>query len=377
MSRLSAWLEQCSTLWKARKPADLNALAQQMDETLGPWSEGNRADAIKHVERIGRRAATTMRGAVPGTPEHDAHRFMMDLYRLNTTKRTSHAILPSGDTLKEPADKAHIAHYGNQWADHFDTLSRATNTNGAISKRARMIGPQHVITSHDLGVLSAGVSRAVHLGRVSTEGANRFHVMHQALKVAEQRHPESYPGTPFKPSYAALDTGALETMRVGAEHVHEMGFSADKERLTSVLDSAIAAHKEHPFAPRSTKYRPRVIAGYPSLHPIGSDAHRKQGMSIALRNAALDRRHETPAPKAPKATPVSAAEASPKFAEPTSWDEYKQRQESGEDFESHFKRDPGLRSRMEGLNPRRQKVQKAFDAQLLLRSWYSWREEAL
>jgi hypothetical protein len=162
--------------------------------------------------------------------------------------------------------------------------------------------------------------------------------MHAALHLNAKRHPESYPGLPFRPSWGALDTTALKVMRVGAGHLHHVGLGETQQRLTPVLDAALAAHESHPFAKRSgdnAVLRDKVFFEYPKLHPIGSKEYDMQEAGRAQLMRTTDRRRTkaTLDVAAHATAPIPAASTAPSgYVEPKTYEEYKQRADAGEAF---------------------------------------------
>lgn len=412
MSLLRAWHDRCAALFKARKPAALSDVAARLDEHFGPWPEhmGSRADAVAHVEAIGRAKALGLSDALPGTPEHKAYTFVTDQKRY---ARANSARLPvrQGDSLTGPIDQTHITHYAGQWATHNRRLEHSprgkplevAGSDGEVMtlrrnihsrkpmqfrvptverRMAHMRAAGHAepfATSDDLRTLHAGVQHAIHAGAVSEADANRYHVMRAAMTIVENDHPESYPGLPFKPSWAAMDTGALRAMHAGAEHLGHAGFADAKERLVPVLRSALSAHDAHPFL--TTTSEGRVAVPYPSLHPIGSKKHQVQAMSRSRLFAAADSAQghapELTAQASSKpAVKAAAAPESEPAAPSMTWEEYRARSERGE------KIDDATRNRLEKEQYEKRKaakaaqVEKAFAAASLLKAFRAWRREA-
>lgn len=415
MMSLRDWFEHCADLWKGRKKVDLNVKADELDSALGPWSEGSRRDAVAHVEKLGRMASFKGKDAHPSSPEGQAYRFMQDMVKVARRKTVSRPVLSGEDTLEGPLDSKTLKHHAERWASHNDRLehvprgseidfgdgsarvlkpqSRAearpvqfrTNTVSQRIKHMTGRGVKDLYASDDdLATIHTGVERAIAAGKVSPKSANRYSVMREAIKLNRERHKESYPGLDFKPSYASFDTESLRVMSAGIEHLHETGFSEAKSRLAPTLSSAVESHSVHPHSSRQGSIRRRATTTpYPNLHPFGSIEFKKQEQGILNEQRVVDRRRAgkaaqlmkpAAAPKAPKSSTPAAAEA-PSWKAPASWDEYKTRSEAGEDFETRFKADPKLRSQIEGMNPRRQRVLKSLDGTALFNLWKAWRTE--
>lgn len=410
MTRLRSWHEHCASLFKARKPAKLTDVAARLDEHFGPWPQemGSRAEAAAHVESIGRAKALTLAGSAPGTPEHKAHTFVTDQKKFARAHSSRNAVPAFNDTLTGPIDKDHVEHYSNLWATHNTLLEHSdrgkkievanedgdavqmrtvprgrapmqlrTYTTALRVKAMRAAGhAEPFATPDDLKTLHAGVEHAIHSGAVSESDANRYHVMRAAVGKVERQHADAYPGLPFKPSWAAMDTGALRAMRAGADHLHHAGFPDAKDRLGSVLSSALDSHDKHPFTPKlgdENRSRP-----YPALHRIGSKQHQLQERSWAQSMATLDKRRGIASEQPATPTPAKTAQAAaPKPIElPASYADYKSRSDRGETFapEVHTKME---RMRMqERQAAKAAKVEKAFSGATLYKALLAWRRSA-
>lgn len=395
MSRLGTWYERCALLWKARKPRNSADLASELDRTLGPSSYGDRSVAAQHYEKFGRRASLGLGSHPEGSPERMAHGFAREVFKLNRGKSKSFVVNSHQDTLSKPIDQAHIDHYAEHWATHNDILEHAPagmasesfegmrtlvghkgrpvqmRTNTVFRRIKHMKGQGHAnpyATMDDMRTIHTGVERAIQAGKVSTEDANRYHVMRHAVKLLHNRHAESYPGLEFKPSYAAMDTAALRAMKAGVEHLHETGFSDAKQRLGGMLGSAIESHGKHPFFESSAAAKKRSVAiPYPALHEIGSDHHTRQQGHIDRFLKRVSRNREDKELKSVRqeaeAKEKAKAPEPKQFEMPASYDEFRARQDRGEKF------DPQVVTRME--MERRRGMKKS-----LLADWKAWRGEA-
>lgn len=386
MSRLSSWYERCAFLWKGRPRKDPNEMVASMEQMLGASKYGDRAAAAKHYQAFGPKASRSFGSHPEGSNERMAFEFSREVLGLNRRKGTQRL----GDSLTSPIDQAHIEHHGETWAAHNNVLEhvpRADETEeGAralqghkfqsrslkVQRRIKhMAGQGHAepyATMDDLNTIHTGVERAIHAGKVPTADANRYHVMRHAIKLNHARHSETYPGLPFKPSFAAMDTAALRTMKTGVDHLDETGFREAKQRLGGMLGSAVESHSVHPFEDSATRLalRHSVAMSYPALHEIGSPAHAKQQKATDKFMARVDRSRMAPSRKAElkqKKTEEKSKEAAKNapLEMPSSYDEFRQRQDSGESF------DPKVVARME----MQRRMKKSLFAE-----WKSWRGEA-
>jgi hypothetical protein len=411
MSRLLELYASFDDLWKGRKaktPAQLNDMATEMDGTLGKWPEGHgtRQEAVQHFVRLGRKASLGHKDAAPGSPEHMAYRFATD--------QLKHArAIPLNDTLTGAIDKEHLAHYSAHWQDHFDRLDHAPRVTREINdvpmpvlpgknqagkvrqsrtligekriKRIKASGQSHIATMDDLNTIHTGVERAIQTGKVPEGDANRYHVMRSALQEVHRRHPQTRPGMPFEPSYASMDTTALKVMHTGVEHLDDAGFRETKTRLGPMLASALDAHTAHPFVTdgRRASMKGTVSLAYPTLHPIGSVAHRSQASALSNLASRVGRsradketkqfvatqRTKEKEKKAVKAQAQAKAEAV-KASEPKSWSEFQDRQAKGESFA------PEINTRMERLR-RAERAANTLERSLasarLLKALKTWR----
>lgn len=410
MHTIRSWFDYCADLWKGRKPIDFEAKAKELDEAM-PRPDGRSwQTAVEHARTIPRNTALKHVDAHPDSPEGMSRDFWRATLRHAVNRRHSVGpILAKQSTLNEPIDHPTLKHYSMTWSNHLDRIDNVSrgallNEEGSdaaralVSPYAKTARPQQFrsnivarrvkymkaqghqspfMTDDDLATIHVGVERAIQAGKVSTDQANRYHVMRDAVKIHRAAVRADNPELDLKTSYAAFDTGALKAMREGVEHLHEAGFTDAKHRLGPVLSSALESHSEHPFGSNAAKnVRNRTAATeYPHLHPIGSLEFQKQTSSLKAAYRRYDKvRADSSALPAPQKAPAAAPEA-PAWQEPKSWSEYKDRESAGEDFEAHFKREPALRSRLEGMNPRRQKVQKAFDTAAMLDALLSWRKE--
>lgn len=406
MLRFTSLFEDLLSLEKARKKVDLHKLASDMDSSLGPWPKemGARAEAVEHVLKFGRSQSLQLKDAAPGTPEHKAYTFVRDA-RAHAAKK-SPAVVSSRkasfgtDSLEGPIDKEHIDHYANVWSDHHFNLENKTSAKSTDAETGRLVtrsgrkiqarslvvtrrmnhmsgaGAKDLIaSSDDLDTIHSGVDRAIQAGKVPVADANRYHVMRATLKRAESRHKESYPGVPFKPSYASMDTAALRTMRTGLDHLHETGFAGARERLTPSVSAALASHDAHPFVDPSRKSAAVTGFAYPALHKIGSTQHSGQQDAISRQRKRLDTARGFTSEPGPKSAPAKAAPAAaaPKELElPGSYDEYRSRVDRGEKFE------PAVHTRMEKLRieQRRASLNKSLASNALVKSLRTRRRKA-
>lgn len=394
MSRLGNWYERCAILWKARtyKPKDPAGLASKMDSMLGPSSYGDRSEAAKHYGTHGAKAAKTFGSHPEGSSERLAFEFSREIPKLARAQSKAWVVNPHKDTLTKPIDQDHIKHYGEHWATHNNLLEHSPSGKALedglrsvdgqkpyqmrslkVMQRIKQMKSQgHAepyATKDDLQTIHTGVERAIQAGKVPTSDANRYHVMRHAVKLLGDRHAESYPGLPFQPSYAAMDTAALRVMKTGVDHLHETGFNDAKKRLGGMLGSAIESHSTHPFMESGKKAAMHftMAVPYPALHEIGSDHHTRQKSHLErfLKRVSSSREDkELKAVRAQAEAKEKAKAAEPKPLEmPKSYEEFRERQDRGEAF------DPQVVTRME--MERRRNMKKS-----LLADWKAWRGEA-
>lgn len=329
MSAIRTWFVLCSEFFKARStplykdPNKLKQKVESMDAALPAWDQahGTRAEAAAHLVELGR-FDPSWKDADPSSKEFRAHKLMSDVKKINRMSSSRHPVVPEHDTLTGDLDDATMSHYTNLWAAHHSTIehssrlgehsdvegARASRLPGKASKvplrvpslivarRNKFMQQSGVEPFHsmdDLDVLHAGVERALQVpDRIAPGDKNRYTLMRAALKKVAKEYPESYPGLPFKPSWAAMDTTALKVMRTGAAHLGDVGFGGSAEKLTAALDRALESHQKFPFAGRK---RGQAYTGgetisvpYPSLHPMGSLAQRNQQSSFSSAMAKRD-----------------------------------------------------------------------------------------
>jgi hypothetical protein len=398
VTRLDALYSHLEDLWKARKPKSADQILEtvkDMESSLGPWGEehGSRAEAVAHYLEHGRMNAVKLHKDAPvGTPQAKAAKLASDLRgwaRVGKIKKLD----ATGDTLQD-LDDEHLKAHSSSWANHHDLMDNASPGSMEIEKRTgttfgnrpvqlrsnlvnqrikymQAQGHREPFASlEDLKTLNVGVERAVNAGRLTTGQANRFRVMNAAVGILHRSHKDSGSTLPFQPSYAAMDTGALEAMKVGAEHLDEMGFPEHKARLAPLLSSAVESHAKHGFIPYDRARRDRSIAvAYPNLHPIGSPEHlRQKDVYGGIQNQAT-RRRGAPAKQSPVAAPVVPAAPAAPVEIPKSHEEYMATLAPGQ------KPDPIMTTKIE-RNMRAlksAKIEKAFNTAVLFKSWQSWR----
>lgn len=392
MSRIGAWFDRCAILWKARKPKNPQDLAASMDKMLGPSSYGDRKVAAEHYAKHGRNTALTFGSHPEGSPERLAFEFARDSMKLSRAQSKTFVVKPHEDSLARPIDQEHIDHYAEKWASHNELLEhvprgkelesgmRSMDGKTPVQMRTRTVSSriQHMkkqghkepfATMDDLRTIHTGVEHAINSGKISTGDANRYHVMRHAVKLLSDRHAESYPGLPFKPSYAAMDTAALRVMKTGVEHLDETGFRETKQRLGGMLGSALESHDVHPTEYNSQKASHDKIlrTPYPALHEIGSPEHERQQGYLKTFHARVGRSRNEADNKATYRAVAEKEQAKAKATEPAplempkSYQDFRDRQDRGETF------DPKVVAHME----RERRMKKS-----LFDDWKAWRGEA-
>jgi hypothetical protein len=382
MSRLSALADRFEDLWKARKSKsaeELAELAQQLDEAHGPWDpkHGSRAEAVPHYIEHGRtRAASLHREAPEGSPQFLAAKLASDIAMTNGLQGPRVARTSSeGDTIQGPLDEEHLRRYATKWAEHQSRMEfvqyRAKQPerieflrpSTVVLRRLKEMQSEGHARTHadptDLRTIHAGVEHAARSGKVPQGLENRYRVMHEALKISHETHFDAERPGPFKPSFAGMDTGALQAMKIGAEHLHELGLHESQQTLLPVITSALASHEKHPFHKVTSYNRGITAVAYPNLHPIGSPEADHQDQVYARMFSAHLRNQETQKPSVKLPESVEP----PKPAMPASFEEYSQRQEAGETFSPEVHLHMALQRR----------VKKAFGAATLYKSWKTWR----